>query len=400
MKIAKNIFIVFFITISLFFVWVQHKPKKVEFVYLYDNFLWGLGDKMAQERFVKEFDKFDIKSKTLSEYTSCNFQKFLARLTDSKRYFTILQSLLTDSRHNILTPLPWNKDVTFISLLYNAFDHTSMSSNEKELCKKYWRLNLNHKNGRRISGILATTGNYININCKQYDQPYDFLLTWYPTIPEYKFIDEEPKIEKIFYPLGGGWDLKRISSKFLGFLNNSGKKGYLEVYGPNTVGNFGESTKEVFGNTYIRYLKDTKEILDTSRKYSAVLVLHSDTHFDFAIPSGRIFEAMASGRLIISDMNPWVLKHLSNSVLYIDTSKSQKDIENQIENHITWIRENPEKAKSMAARSHKIFLEKYKLEYQVKDLVDILHKLDYSKTNLQKPSISDKEETSLEEIEE
>lgn len=48
--------------------------------------------------------------------------------------------------------------------------------------------------------------------------------------------------------------------------------------------------------------------------------------------------------------------------MYIDTSKDAKDVVNQIDNHLKWIKSNPDKVHEMTKNAYDIFISKYTLE--------------------------------------
>jgi glycosyltransferase involved in cell wall biosynthesis len=347
-----------------------HFSRHKQLVYLYDNLIWGQGDIVAQERITNLMRDRGIKVETFSSKIDLSLIKYFKEIFSNQKYFAIFQTYITDDRIGIFIPAIWNANYTYLTLLYASRDFTKDKKlTDEEICKNYFKQSYNYKDGKRNKGFLVTSYDKIDIDCPK-GSPIDFVLTWYPTLPliENKF--ESPENNKLFYTIGGGWDIKRRSEKYIKFLNKLGSKGYVDIFGPETVGgHFGDPTREYFKDNYKGYIKNANAILEISKKYSAILVLHADTHINFNIPSGRIFEAMATGRVIISDQNEWVKDHLGDNALYIDTTKFSDEIAAQIQSHMDWIRSNPEKAAEMGRKTYEIYATNYTLENQLDRLL-------------------------------
>lgn len=369
MKKYYLLFVVALLISACTIMWYRSSPYQL--VYLYDNLVTGLGDKMAQEKLVHEIARRGIKVETLSSKMDNSFVKFIQSLFKREKYFSIVQSFITSERANILAPGFWNYNTNFLTLLFASMDFSDNPTikNNTELCKAYHKQSFNYKYGRKEIGFLVTSSKKINVNCDEKSVPFHFILTWYPTTTKTEFNATQPKHEKVFYALGGGWDMKRQSQKYIDFIKILGQGDYLDLYGPRTLGPYGEGSQETFKATYKGYMQTSEEIMRVSSEYAAILVLHSDTHTNYKIPSGRIFEAMASGRVIISDDNPWVKRTLGEAALYVDMKKGAKEIASQITNHVKWMRDNPAKAMELARKSHKIFIENFTLEEQVDHLL-------------------------------
>lgn len=175
----------------------------------------------------------------------------------------------------------------------------------------------------------------------------------YPSTFSTKFTKLEYK--QLFY-CGGNWDALRSSDFFKGIMLSLRQKGYLNVYGPPT-------TWEYLSNTYKGYLPDDGySIIDKIKDSGITLVVHSEIHNLHDIPSGRIFEAAAAGSVIISDQNQFVKDEFGNCVNFIDLTKPQEEVVEQIDHFVRWAQRNPEKAYKQAECAHRIFGEKFALE--------------------------------------
>lgn len=119
---------------------------------------------------------------------------------------------------------------------------------------------------------------------------------------------------------------------------------------------------------------DGISVIEALQKHGIVLIIHSERHFQFGIPSSRIFEAAAASTVVICDENPFVKKHFGDSVYYIDTSKKGEEIYAQIMQHMDTIALHPEAALYKAKQAHQIFLDKFLMTEQLLQL-EALHNM-------------------------
>jgi hypothetical protein len=176
---------------------------------------------------------------------------------------------------------------------------------------------------------------------------------WYPSAQYYPYKTANPK--GLFYFISQ-WGNRLHNENHQVLQSMLGKKSYLYAFGnPNH--------RSIYGNRYkgtIAY--DSYTLLEKIHKIGICLVLHSDLHIKYGIPSGRIFEAAAASSIIISDQNPFVIKHFQDSVLYIDEKKTGGEIFEQIDNHVNWIFSHPNEARELAKRSYQVYLHSFLLE--------------------------------------
>jgi hypothetical protein len=159
---------------------------------------------------------------------------------------------------------------------------------------------------------------------------------------------------KLFYS-GDRWD-KRRGEDYSKLYKLMDQAGYFTVYGP-------ENSWKDYPNSYKGFLPfEESTYLEAIRNSGVSLVVHSKGHYNNNFPSGRIFEALASSTIIISDDMKFVKDNFSNNILYIDPSLPPEKLFLQIDNHMQWIKSNPLKAKEMAKNANKIFQEKFVLE--------------------------------------
>ena len=244
--------------------------------------------------------------------------------------------------------------------------------------------------------IILTPENYSDLNCKKYlciflpmdryfnslgnlVSPYDnydgYLLSfdpkehqihnktfenksyliWYPTsyIPDF----QSKNFDKLFW-INCVWGSRTNEKKYIFMLTELREMDLLHIYGIET--------KEIKTSGIIPF--EGENLLKIAAQYGIHLVLHSETHIKVGSPTGRIFEALAVGNIIICDEHPFVKKNFKDNVLYIDTSKSDYGMFLQVCNHISWIKNNPIKARDKAKKAHEIFRKNFSLENQLKEL--------------------------------
>lgn len=180
-----------------------------------------------------------------------------------------------------------------------------------------------------------------------------------PVAPEFNFEPAEPN--SLMW-MSGGWDKFRSSSNYKKFINKLSENVPLKVYGHYYAASF------LNPGVYDGYIPSSIEIINALRANGIYLLSHSDKHIDAATPTLRIFEAVSANVVVISDKHPFAIEHFGDNFLYYDQNADSDIMYAQVKSHMDWIKQNPEKAKAMAAKAHQIFLDKFTLE---KDLIRI-----------------------------
>ncbi len=184
----------------------------------------------------------------------------------------------------------------------------------------------------------------------------------YSAVQYQEFVEVEPK--RIVY-MGVNWDKKRKGSKFSQVFKNLAETEGAVFYGSS------DSWQKLVGEAYQGYFEGSgSAVIEIIRKHGISLMLHSNQHIKSGTPSGRSFEAAASGAIGISDQHPFLIENFGDNFLYIDTSKSDESITDQISKHLEWIRKNPDKVKEMTRNAYDIFIANYTLE---KLLINLAH---------------------------
>ncbi len=183
----------------------------------------------------------------------------------------------------------------------------------------------------------------------------NLLFDYYPSIFETAYSTPVPK--NLVY-MGTNWDVDRSSEHYKDIFKLLDQTGYFKVYGFDYKWSF-------IKNSYAGLIDyDPDSLINVLHDSGMVLLLHSNFHKKYGIPSKRIFEAAAAGAVIISDKNPFIMREFGDCVYYIDPDLESSKVVQGIDNIVASIKSNPNLANQKAACAHKVFLRKFTLEKQ------------------------------------
>jgi hypothetical protein len=132
---------------------------------------------------------------------------------------------------------------------------------------------------------------------------------------------------------------------------------WMEIYGPEC------GWSHLTGASYQGMVPfDGTSVLERYHQAGAGLCLFSDSHFSDNIVTSRVFEICAAEAVVIAPRMPWLEQQFGDAVLYIDQDSDDQALAADIAGHIEWIRRQPEAARALAARSHRIFRERFSLD--------------------------------------
>lgn len=171
-------------------------------------------------------------------------------------------------------------------------------------------------------------------------------------VQEYKYHPCTPKKLIIF---GGRSGSGRSSKEYDEFFKKLADAGYSYFYGPGYVW-------EDFGIVYKGLLKNESDLINVINDGCIGLAIHSHDHIKAGIPTTRVMEIAAASANIISDKNPFVEKYFGDSVLYFDHTLSSEEMFRQVDEHVRYLINNPEKARKIAKKSHDIFINNFTTE--------------------------------------
>lgn len=208
--------------------------------------------------------------------------------------------------------------------------------------------------------------NYLNTMCFRSPVKRDKYVI-YPSTGRRSYEPVET-FRKIAY-VGSNWQGNRHRDLFM----NCNK---INVYGPR-------KSWEYLKDGVSKYCGELPfgngAVDQTYRKNGIGLCFHSEQHLKDSVPNMRIFEMAAAGALVFADKLEFIEQNFGDSVIYIDTSKSDQEIIEQIDDNYYWVLSHEEKAREMAHRANEIFNEKFCLE---KLFEDIFEKYSINKKNI------------------
>lgn len=149
----------------------------------------------------------------------------------------------------------------------------------------------------------------------------------------------------VFY-CGTQWDARRTSYPFERLYGWLDQHGLLKVYGPEQI------WRHKLPNSWCGLLKADR-VVNAISECGIALVLHSEGHMRSGAPTSRIFESAAANAVIISDRHPFVVKHFSHCVLFLD-EQLPASLEQQMQQHLQWIHTHPIDASRMVHTAHLI----------------------------------------------
>ncbi|GAB7540212.1 hypothetical protein BGC_64370 [Burkholderia sp. 3C] len=164
---------------------------------------------------------------------------------------------------------------------------------------------------------------------------------------------------KLFY-VGINWEaLSGRGGRHHELMKLLDQRGMLDIYGP-----------EIFQNVrvwdgYASYQGeipfDGKTLITRVAQSGIGLVLSSEAHIKSGLMSSRLFECLSAGVPIVCDQNRFASDNFGDLLFYIDTTQPATAVARRIEEHVTWIRENPAQAIERATKAQQIYLERFSL---------------------------------------
>ncbi|MEZ8949844.1 hypothetical protein AB6E77_15815 [Vibrio sp. 10N.247.311.18] len=145
--------------------------------------------------------------------------------------------------------------------------------------------------------------------------------------------------------------------------------GCLEIYGPEKIN--GKPNWEGLVSYKGQIAFDGFSVMNVASSCGIYLVLQHDLHNLYGMMTNRLFEACASGCLVISDDIAFVRDNFQDSVFYLDKrNKSVDEIAAQIISIVDWANANPDAARNKAKQSQDIFYSKFLLDDILSCIVD------------------------------
>jgi hypothetical protein len=152
--------------------------------------------------------------------------------------------------------------------------------------------------------------------------------------------------------------------EFFKFLD---KKGVLDLYGPKKLSHV--VPWKGFDSYRGEIPFDGKSLLLKARESGISLVLSSHQHLNEGMISSRLFEGLFAGNAIISDRHPFIERHLGQDAYYLDFDKGDEYAAKQLEEYVEELRQNPKKLTELQRISHELFLDKFDLTEQLRNIL-------------------------------
>lgn len=182
-----------------------------------------------------------------------------------------------------------------------------------------------------------------------------------PIIPAAK------KTRRVAFYCGINWEkLDGRKGRHSEILSALDSEGLIAIYGPSRIRNV-----DIWAgfSGYVSSLPfDGRSVVEACASAGIALVLSSDAHRECGIMSNRLFEALSAGAVIIGDDHPFLTRFFEGKFLRVDTSRKAEEQAEQILQHIRWANNNPEEAFELALSAQQMFLERYTLTRQLRDL--------------------------------
>jgi hypothetical protein len=185
-----------------------------------------------------------------------------------------------------------------------------------------------------------------------------FITPFYASCFATEYEPLEFRDPKLLY-CGINWDGPRYG----GLFECLDRRDYMAIYGP-------KHRWTRIQNSYRGSIPfDGTSVLARLREVGVGLCLHKDEHIETGIPSMRIFEIAAAGAVAICQDHSFIRDTFGDSVLYIEVGDNPEQTARQIDECMDFIGRNPDRAREMTARAHRIFSENYTLEKLLQGVV-------------------------------
>lgn len=193
---------------------------------------------------------------------------------------------------------------------------------------------------------------------------FDGATKFLPSTPDLGLQPPNCDNYKLFY-CGINWErCSSDSGRHQGLFELLDKTSYMQIHGPNKFLGVRpwRGFKSFCGELPFDGISSIKKI----NECGVALILSSEAHMISGSASSRLYEACAAGAIIISDRNPFVVKHFDGKALFIDTNGEEaQETFKQIDNWMKWIKLNPVEARNLAQEAQNYWRKEFTLEKQV-----------------------------------
>jgi hypothetical protein len=144
---------------------------------------------------------------------------------------------------------------------------------------------------------------------------------------------------------GSTWG-NRGNPRYQVLFKKLAEQNLIDAYGPLATWDFIAS--------HYHHTLAPEALLPTLHRHGVGLSYLSELANEIGIPSGRAFEIITAGAVMISDRNPFIERYFGDAVLYYDQNASGEVMAAQITHHLTMLKQHPEKANVLARQAQAI----------------------------------------------
>lgn len=160
--------------------------------------------------------------------------------------------------------------------------------------------------------------------------------------------------------VGFNWD-----NRYLELVKLLSKEKYFKIFGPKC------KWQSIVGSSYKGELPYNEDSVIKAYQAGGVgLALQSAFYVYDDVISNRIFEINSAGGVVITPNMPFIEKYYKDTVLYFDPFAPAKEIHKQINEHMQWIKNNPEKALDRALQAQEIFHKQLSIERLLPNVIE------------------------------
>lgn len=190
-----------------------------------------------------------------------------------------------------------------------------------------------------------------------------------PTVSQSNMMQPAQQFKKIFY-VGVSWEnlIKGKITRHSYELSNLSNQGLLNIYGPQITWKNQADSVNYMGEIPA----DGQAIFQTIHDAGITLALASVDHVISDIATNRIFEGIAAGTIVISNIKGHVYDMFGDNILYIDANQNPEQRLQQINDHYNWIQQNTETVSKMVENAQQILRDKYCLEILLNNVISQL----------------------------
>jgi hypothetical protein len=146
----------------------------------------------------------------------------------------------------------------------------------------------------------------------------------------------------------------QVERSFQSVITKLSHTRYLKAYGDL------QHCRAIDSQAYFGVVEpDGESMIERYRNGGIALVLSDVAQRNSQLPPEELFQAIASGSIVICTRSPWIEDAFGDSVLYVDGDQSAGPLAAEILERMQWVRDNPELSKRKAFDAHSLLQKHY-----------------------------------------